>query len=180
MASCPLIMSPPVGLQHRSAAAPADRPSVDRGVVVDEQYVLLALVCPHELDRLAVNECLCQLGQICSVYAQYKVCISSTMRTQKPPHKASCTELHRLHRLHRQACCSSAPWRSLLSTLPSAMVTLLHMRRAGGTALHHLDVCGHAGSHAVHMHMQHATCSAVHICTFMCMLRPSRAPAAIK
>ena len=131
-------MSPPVGLQHRSAAAPADRPSVDRGVVVDEQYVLLALVCPHELDRLAVNECLCQLGQIYSVYAQYKVCISSTMRTQKPPHKASCTELHRLHRLHRQACCSSAPWRSLLSTLPSAMVTLLHMRRAGGTALHHL------------------------------------------
>ena len=167
-------MSPPVGLQHRSAPAPADRPSVDRGVVVDEQYVLLALVCPHELDRLAVNECLCQLGQICSVYAQYKVCISSTMRTQKPPHKASCTELH------RQACCSSATWRSLLSTLPSAMVTLLHMRRAGGTALHHLDVCGHAGSHAVHMHMQHATCSAVHICTFMCMLRPSRAPAAIK
>ena len=75
-------MSPPVGLQHRSAAAPADRPSVDRGVVVDEQYVLLGLVCPRELDRLAVNECLCQLGQIYNVHAQYKVCISSTMRIQ--------------------------------------------------------------------------------------------------
>ena len=95
-------MSPPVGLQHRSAAAPADRPSVDRGVVVDEQYVLLGLVCPRELDRLAVNECLCQLGQICNVYAQYKVRISIAMRTQA---SVVCT-MHRaqLHTRLLQLC----------------------------------------------------------------------------